>query len=123
MKFRNAETVAALLILNMKNYAEEKNKTITRTAVSGVIIADLFGYRNSFIEPSVLKELEFHLRQRGYVIFPVGCSQYALLRISQTRNWIRLSARRVESSLELTIEELDAMIGAEPEDDPESEGE
>jgi len=121
MKFRTAEAVAALLVLNMKSYAEEKNKTITRIIITGNVVAGLFGYRNSYIEPSVLQELEFHLRQRGYLIFPVDCGQYALLLISQTRNWVRLSARRVESSLDLSIEELDMMVGAEPEDEPDEE--
>lgn len=116
MKFRNAANVAALLILNLKTYSDEKEKDLKRTSVSASNLAALFGYSNSYIEPEKLKELDFHLRQRGYLFLTIESGVYGILKISTTTNWPRLAMSRVESALDCMLEELDAMIKAEPSD-------
>ena len=115
MKFRNPSIVAALLILNLKTYSDEKDKDLKRVTVSARNLADLFGYSNSYIDPETLKELEFQLRQRGYLFFVIESGVYGMLRISVLTNWPRLAMSRIEGALDCSLEEIEAMIDAEPE--------
>lgn len=115
MKFRNAQIVAALLILNLKTYSDEKDKDLKRVCVSARNLADLFGYSNSYIDPETLKELDFQLRQRGYLFFVIESGVYGLLRTSVVANWPRLAMSRIEGALDCPLEEIEALLDAEPE--------
>lgn len=117
MKFRNAENVAALLILNLKTYSNEKDKDLKRVTVSASNLAELFGYTNNYIEPEKLKELEFHLRQRGYLFFVFESGMYGMLRLSTMVNWPRIAMSRVEAVMDLPLEEIDALLNANSDED------
>ncbi|AXG66706.1 hypothetical protein JA13_303 [Dickeya phage vB_DsoM_JA13] len=116
MKFRNAENVAALLVLNLKTYSDEKEKDLKRVLIGASNLAELFGYTNNYIEPEKLKELEFHLRQRGYLFFVFESGIYGMLRISTLANWPRIAMSRIEAALDLPLEDIESLINADSND-------
>lgn len=106
MKIRSAKIVAALIALNMKRYGDERGREVTRIALNIDRVSSLFGYVDGIIPESEIKQLDFELRQLGYLFLRLSSTHFGMLLKRSTVNWGRIAVDRIADVLDSSPEYL-----------------
>ncbi|MFZ3338184.1 MAG: hypothetical protein WBF58_01495 [Xanthobacteraceae bacterium] len=73
-------------------------KEVTRARLSEATLCRLC--ERQWLTPAFLLEVREWLFRAGWLMFPVGRRNYAVVKVSVIRNWGRISARRIKDDLE-----------------------
>jgi hypothetical protein len=87
-----ADVTAALLILSVQAYGEEKSKNLTRARVSRKSLLKLSGRKR--IREAFLEEVRAHAADLGWAVIDVD-EGFGLLETDSARSWTQVSASRV----------------------------
>ena len=104
-----SDVTAALMILSVKVYGEEKSKALTRGRLSRKALLKLSGRKR--LREAFLEEVRAHASDLGWAIIDVD-EGFGLLETESAKTWTQVSASRVKSRRdqylvgELTSDEL-----------------
>ena len=119
-----ADVTAALLILSVKAYAEEKGKVLTRARISRRTLLQISGRKR--VRESFLEEVRWYAADLGWALIDVD-EGFGLLETESARSWTQVSASRVKArkqailSGDITVDALFNEILDEERDEVEDD--
>lgn len=116
-----ADVTAALLILSVQAYGEEKAKNLTRARVSRKALLKLSGRKR--VREAFMEEVRAHAADLGWAVIDVD-EGFGLLETESARSWTQVSTSRVKDRKksflqgDLSDEDLfDEILGEEDHDE------
>jgi hypothetical protein len=97
MSLPSAYMVALLTALNIKRYADEKSKKISRFRMSRQTLGKIA--KRQLLRQSFLGEFEEHLSALGWLMFAMPDGGYAFLEIESVEGWTKISSSRIASEI------------------------
>lgn len=91
-KRRTPAATAQLILINAKLYERERDREITRYRFSIQTLRLIA--RRSALRQQFLSELDDELAELGWLFVPLG-TEFAVMDISKTDNWVKLSSKRL----------------------------
>lgn len=98
-----ANVVAALLILSVRAYGEEKSKSITRARISRKSLLKVSGRKH--VREAFLEEVSAAAVELGWAIFALD-DGLALIEAESARSWTQVSASRIRNKRKDFLREM-----------------
>lgn len=121
MNLPSPYAVAMLTIINLKKYADEKGKPVTKVRLSRSTLSSIS--KRKIFRTAFISELTEYLESLGWIFIELPDGGFSILESDSVSSWIQISSSRIKKEISdlssgiISEEDLENQIDLDEEDD------